>query len=318
MSIKKFISLAIFTFLCAICGPVEASKNMNVTVHAELLQKYKNKCNFGEGNLFACFRAGKYYEKGLGQQKRGGNKAPDYKEAKFYYSYACTDRSKRPQVVIGVPAACAAIGNLYIRKQISWEGLRAKVSGKEDPHFAAANIYFKRACESGDWVGCSNLGDSYRLGRSFEKNVDIAIKLYRKGCKKVTYIIPCSEGARLEVEKMLQPALSKEEVSQQNYIQSLRDCKKKNNGKACYRAASYIRYKRAKRVPGAMVYLDSYKRGCKLGSVDSCYTLGVFYEEGVFFKPNQKKAAEHYKKACNLDIKKEHGLACGSYNAITR
>ena len=40
----------------------------------------------------------------------------------------------------------------------------------------------KKACDSGNMLGCSNLGSRYAIGNGVEKDLDKAVQLFKKAC----------------------------------------------------------------------------------------------------------------------------------------
>ncbi|MCI7024032.1 MAG: sel1 repeat family protein, partial [Campylobacter sp.] len=40
----------------------------------------------------------------------------------------------------------------------------------------------KKACDSGDMLGCSNLGSRYAIGNGVEKDLGKAVELFKKAC----------------------------------------------------------------------------------------------------------------------------------------
>ena len=45
-----------------------------------------------------------------------------------------------------------------------------------------ASLGAKKACDSGNMLGCSNLGSRYAIGNGVEKDLGKAVELFKKAC----------------------------------------------------------------------------------------------------------------------------------------
>jgi len=109
---------------------------------------FEHACNLNF--LPGCLLLGTMYENGIGV-------LPDMLLAEKYYTMSCNG---------GFIPACVDLGLFYSRKK----------------EFSKALKLYKMTCDNNIALGCRNLAIAYRSGEGISRDMDKAIKLYKKAC----------------------------------------------------------------------------------------------------------------------------------------
>jgi TPR repeat protein len=129
--------------------------------------------------------------------------------------------------------------------------------------YSRGRALLRKACDTGDAVGCHNLSNMYEEGGPFvAKDITRAAALYSR--EAVILSKACEAG----------------------------------DASACYEAGGMydLGYLIAKDYPRAA---DFYSKACKAGSAEGCDKLGFMYEVGEGVAEDDSRANDLYAKACN-------------------
>lgn len=105
----------------------------------------------------ACWAVGERFEDGKGT-------TVNRDDALVAYDLACKN---------GVAGACTDIGNLF-------NPFPANPATGPQRDYVKATEFYRKGCEAGDGRGCGMLADHHETGLGVDKDLDIALELYRK------------------------------------------------------------------------------------------------------------------------------------------
>lgn len=192
--------------------------------------------------------------------------------------------------------------------------------------------YFKKACDSGDLLGCVEEGRMHEVGKGTPKNVDKAVKLYGRacdgkqpiGCRELAGNYFSGDGVTKDVPKALdlyQKACDQKDFYACNRLglihydglggQPTDDAKAVKlfskacdggEGVACSNLASA--YDDGRGVPkDHQKALALHEKSCTVGYGAGCNTVGLKHFKGDDFPKDQAKAFTYFEKACTLGEK---------------
>ena len=156
--------------------------------------------------------------------------------------------------------------------------------------FKKATTLYKKGCDGGDYVGCSNLGMFYDFGKGVEKNPTRAKELYKKacdggsmrGCTFLGMMYYYGRGVNRDYQKaktLLKEPCYRGDDEACNVLSKIKNSNISNNNSSSK--------------------LETFKKACSSGDAKSCQHLGYMYYSGTGVKKNYKKTAIYYQKACD-------------------
>jgi TPR repeat protein len=152
-------------------------------------------------------------------------------------------------------------------------------------------------CDHGSATSCSILGRSYQLGRGVPLDLARASELLTKAC---------TAGATVACGRLGEMALNAHD--EQKGLRLLGEACSAGWADGCRIAANYA-VKHA--TPGIDV-VALYRRGCRGGDPESCWSLGAFFSDGVGRPKNEVEAARWLALACEGGAK----LGCTQYAQV--
>jgi len=301
-------------------GMSASAEGAHPTTHQAVHDQYLEKCRASPKDALACYRVGKYHQHGIGGVMKtiSGVPTKSARSAGVFYELACWkdpfDRSKG----VAQAAACAQLGGLYFDDALHIPNRNERERNGEKLHITLGNTYFQAACDGGDWVGCSNLANSYRRGRGVDVDLQRAAQLYERGCQNGLHALPCLRQRQIDNQNLIDSgALSWGQMRDDDIRIKRNRCFGIGDGRACFAAAALLRYTISSENRDMDEVMRLFTHGCENKSVEACYTLGVLHEEGRVIEADIPTAFSYYKQACQADALKANALACPSFEAMS-
>ncbi|ETD26520.1 SEL1-like repeat protein [Helicobacter canis] len=239
---------------------------------------------------YACWAAGKYYEKNDVKQSMLWNQKgcdidnlyscnnlgshylddmKNYTQAFKFFTKACDG---------GNMNACGNLGILYA------EGKGVKQNG------AKALELYRKACDSGSAkYSCGGIGRIYYYGNGVKKDFIKARSYFAKGCELKNDAYACSQLGNMYANG---EGGAKDEVKALDLFEKACGL---GNGNGCNNVG--VLYNNKQQYGKAR---QLYEKGCGLDSEASCYNLAMLYHNGQGARQDFEKAKELYGKACDL------------------
>ena len=153
-------------------------------------------------------------------------------------------------------------------------------------------------CEHGSATSCAILGRSYQVGRGVPKDLARASDLLTKAC---------TAGATVACGRLGELALAAHD--EVKGLRLLTDSCAGGWAEACRIAGAYA----LKQTSVQGVQVDAlFRRGCRGGDAEACWSLGSLYRDGVGVPKNAAEAARWLSLSCDGDAK----LGCSQYAAL--
>ena len=154
-------------------------------------------------------------------------------------------------------------------------------------NFSRAKEFYLKACKLGSGSGCSHVGFMYENGHA-GRNDAKAVSYYKQACDLGDAGGCASLGTCYEngtgVKENMEMALTYHDKACDGGM-----------GSSC--AHLGLLYENDENYIDAAVY---HQKGCDAGEATECSRLGVMYYNAQGVNPNQRKAADLFKKACEL------------------
>lgn len=249
---------------------------------ANAFELYEGPC--GAGEAWACFGLGRFYlegDQGVPQ---------DLDRAAELLDRACDG---------GSAAGCAGLG-LLVRDR----------AGAEDPERAFE--LFTRACDDGDAAGCQNLAYQYALGLGVPKNDLQAAVLYRRACEQGDAIGCYNAGLMHEQGRgFLRDPINATADYQQGCdggyalaCTNLGYLYEHGTGVAKSEGTAVELYRRG-----------CEGDGCSPGDPTGCFNMGVAHRDGLGgLSADGAAAVPWFERACDADS----GMACANLANLYR
>ena len=188
--------------------------------------------------------------------------------------------------------------------------------------------WYKKACENGVGAAYNNLGACFSEGFGCKKDRVEALRLYKRGSElgdmvsQRNYTLLKIEFRADEIATIIETnelSENKKNEFYNEYLKCLQKC-----AKAGVKEYQYLLAKQFdvlaffgtgfNPMHNPKLSLFWYKKACENDHKEACVQLALYYEKGVIYKQNIKKAIELYKKAADLGNK----LAMKKYQALIK
>lgn len=182
-----------------------------------------------------------------------------------------------------------------VRKENYWGVIKpVPITPEQGSNQNADVVENARACESGNGVGCYNLGLFYSKGKGVPQDKQKAAKYYDKacdfreesGCTNLGVLYSKGEGVRQDKQKAVQ------------YYD--KGCGL-GDGNGCYNLGNVYRKGNDVRQDKQQAF-QYYDKACSLKHGFGCLALGYMYDDGSGGRQDKQKAAYFLKKACELNV----------------
>jgi hypothetical protein len=156
---------------------------------------------------------------------------------------------------------------------------------------ARAARFYQEGCEGGSPDGCYKLGSMYENGRGVTENLFKAVSFYRKGCDGGS--APGCTGLAFMYENG--NGVGEDDAKAVSLYRTVCD-----EGEADGCAYLGLMYMEEKGVPKDYAQAASlFRKGCDGGNMLGCSNLGVMFEHGLGIGEDKAQALNFYRKACD-------------------
>ncbi len=283
---KKLIALSLVALVFMACSSSENAEKKAVSAQESACKVddaacFESKC--AKNDSFSCLRLAELTYWGQ------GGAAKDEKKAISIMQERCES---------GYGFACEKIGDFYRFGDANIKADRDEAKR----YYDISSALYRKACEANEGAACFRLGYLHRYGvdnyfgnLSIEKDLDKTVAYYDKSCK-LGYKFGCRNMGNyhrmgLKVEKSASKAM--------HFFDKACDL----DSNICLWIGNKYKfedrdYKASKRY---------YEKACDKGLEWGCADMGVMYFSGLGVAKDEKKAAEYFTKACELD---KMGFVC--------
>lgn len=239
------------------------------------LDFYTRGCNYGDAR--GCYNMGVLHDQGRGASMSAARAVTAYEKA----------------CAAGVSMACTDAGFLYER------GLGAM----KDP-VRAAEMYRLGCegspCEPPNIVGCVNLGKAYRDGTGVTKDPARAAEIFRTTCERK--VDAAEEGSRVRACVLFGAfqisGFGVPEDVEAGLARSADGCAR-GDAVGCFNIASNHAFRK-----DFTRAAEFYKKACDGDDAESCYELGVLYDEAKGVPYDSVRSSALFRKACDGGLAK--------------
>ena len=239
------------------------------------LDFYTRGCNYGDAR--GCYNMGTLHDRGRGTSVSAMRAMSAYEQAcAAGNSMACTDAGFLYERGLGTMKNPARAAEMY---RLGCEG---------------------SPCEPSNIVGCVNLGKAYRDGLGVAKDPSRAAEIFRTVCEKKveagdeeSRVRACAlygafQIAGLGVTKDVEAGLARSE-----------DGCARGDALGCFNVAANHAFDED--FPSAAKY---YAKACELNDAESCYELGILYDEAKGVPYDPVRSATLFRRACDGGLAK--------------
>jgi len=159
----------------------------------------------------------------------------------------------------------------------------------------------RQACESGQAIGCSNLGVLYEFGTGAPKDPMVAVELYRKGCDGGD-ARGCESLAWI-VAKGNVATVPSDADALQRAIALYQEACGGGDARYCYYFGKIFEFGNEVVARDPARALELTTKACDAGHGPACYDLARKYESGKGVSKDLALARGLYKKACDGSVR---------------